>query len=328
MFILTTVILFEIIILVHEFGHFFAAKIFSVDVKEFSIGFGPPILKVKKRNVLYCLRAFFFGGFVSFNDEKKYLKVPILKRIIIVLSGPFVNIFFGMLSIFLVFMCQGQFNSMEVDRVLEFCDKIKVGDEVKQINGKNVLCANDFMFELNKISLNEPVNLKVTRNGKIFEVLNVGKIFKTNGRKNRVLGISLKQKKINFINGIEQSFKNSLFFIKIVFSSIFNVFTGSISLKDFSGPVGMVKVVGRAEKEGFLHLMFLFAVLSINIGVFNLFPFFVLDGGQFLFLVFEAIFRKPVNEKIQNIFNVIGFLILILLFVLITIKDFYMIFTT
>lgn len=328
MFVLTTIVLFEIIILVHEFGHFFAAKIFSVEVKEFSIGFGPCILKFKKKNTLYCLRAFFFGGFVSFNDEKKYLKVHILKRIAIVLAGPFVNIFFGMLSIFLVFMVQGQFNSTQVGQVLEFCDGVKVGDEIKKINGKNVLCANDFMFELHKLPLNKPINLTVKRNKKIVEVLNVGKVFKENEKENRVLGISLKQQKINFLSGVEQSFRNSLFFIKVVFSSIVDIFTGSISLKDFSGPVGMVKVVGEAEKQGFLHLMFLFAALSINIGVFNLFPFFVLDGGQFLFLVFEAIFKKQINEKVQIIFNNIGFLILILLFVLITIKDIYMIFVT
>ncbi len=326
MFILTTIILFEIIILVHEFGHFFAAKIFSVDVKEFSIGFGPPILKIRKKNTLYCLRVFFFGGFVSFKDEKKYLKVHILKRIIIVLAGPFVNIFFGMLSIFLVFMFQGQFNSTQVGQVLEFCNEVKVGDEIKKINGKNVLCANDFMFELHKIPLNKPVNLTVKRDGEMVEVSNVGKVFKE--KENRVLGISLKQQKVDFLSGVEQSFKNSLFFIKIVFSSIIDIFTGSISLKDFSGPVGMVKVVGKAEQQGFLHLMFLFAVLSINIGVFNLFPFFVLDGGQLVFLVFEAIFKKPVNEKVQIIFNNIGFFVLILLFVLITIKDIYMIFVT
>ncbi len=328
MFVLTTIILFEIIILVHEFGHFFVAKIFFVEVKEFSIGFGPPILKFKKKNTLYCLRAFFFGGFVSFNDEKKYLKVNILKRMFIVLAGPFFNIFFGMLSIFLVFMVQGQFSSTQVGKVLDFCNEIKVGDEIKKINGKNVLCANDFMFELHKVPLNKPINLTVKRSKEMVEVLNIGKILKENEKENRVLGISLKQQKINLISGVEQSFKNSLFFIKVVFSSFVDIFTGSISLKDFSGPVGMVKVVRKAKKEGFLHLMFLFAALSINIGVFNLFPFFILDGGQFLFLVFEAIFKKQINEKVQIIFNNIGFLILILLFVLITIKDVYMIFVT
>ena len=140
------------------------------------------------------------------------------------------------------------------------------------------------------------------------------------------MGFSLKVKKINFLNCFNETFKNFIFFMKLIFSSIFNFLSGNVSFNEFSGPVGLMRTVGRVEKEGIFSLIFLFSFLSINIGAFNLLPFIILDGGQFLFLVFELIFRRKIKKNIQNILNFSGALILILLFVIISIKDIYMIF--
>ena len=326
MFILNTILIFEIIIIIHELGHFLAARISGVDVKEFSIGFGPCLFRWGKGKTSYCFRIFPLGGFVSFNDDLKFLKEPIFKKIFIVLCGPFINILVGIFSIGFVLLLQGKFNSMEVETKGEFCVKIEVGDEIQKINGKRVSCANDFIYELNKVPLEEQLNLVVRRDGKDVELFDVGQKVETKEGLKRVLGISLKLKRLNFLSFIQQTFSNFSFFIKLIFSSFVKLFTGNLSLKEFSGPVGLTKVVGQAEKQGLCSLIFLFSFITINIGIFNLLPFFVLDGGQLLFLVFEFIFKKKIKKKYLDILNFAGFFVLFFFLIIITIKDVLMLF--
>ena len=325
MFILNTILIFEIIIIIHELGHFVAAKISKVEVKEFSIGFGPCVFRWGK-NKKYSLRLFPLGGFVSFEDDLKYLNKSIFKRMFIVLSGPFFNILLGIFSVAFVLILQGKFNSMVVEKKSEFCNKIEIADEIKKINGKRVFCANDFIYEFNKTPMEKDIDLVVRRKGKDVELFDVGEKIKTKEGTRRVLGVSLKLKKLNCFNFIQQTFSNFLFFIKLIFSSFCKLFTGSLSFKEFSGPVGLTKVVGQAQNQGFCSLVILLAFISINVGIFNLLPLFILDGGQFLFLVFELVFKKKISRKYLDILNFMGFFVLFLFLIIITIKDLYEIF--
>lgn len=325
MFIVNTIILFEVIILTHELGHFLAAKFFKVHVREFAIGFGPTILKWGKGLTKYSLRLFPIGGYVAFKDEEKFSKVPILKRMIIILAGPLVNIFSAMFAIFAILLIQGKYSSLEVESVKSYCTQIKPNDEIIKVNNHKLLGANDFLFELSKIPPNEKVNLTVLRNKEKIEVEDVGQEVKTQEGLKKSIGLNLRVKKLNFLTAITKTFENFLFVLKLIFSSIFNMFTGKASLKDVSGPVGLFKTVGEAEKKGVCAVIFLFALLCVNIGMFNLLPFFALDGGQFLFLVYELIFKRPISKKMQNIFNAIGFTVLILMLVIVTFKDIFLI---
>ncbi len=322
MFIVITIIFFEAIIFVHEFGHFFVAKLFKVFVKEFSIGFGPCIFRRNKNNARFCFRVFPFGGFVDFDDES-FNKLPILKRILIVASGALFNVLSGFLAIALVLVIQGQYNSLEVGGAKENFCCVKVGDEIKMVNGKSVFVANDFLSKVSSFDAYEPINLTVKRNGKQIELFDVGRVVKTPKGERKILGISLKVKKLNFLTFFEQSFKNFLFVLKSIFAMFLKIFNFEVFIKDFSGPVGLANVVGQAGKQGVCSLIFLFAFITVNVGIFNLFPFFALDGGQILFLVVEALFKKPINKNVQLFLNAIGFMVLTAIFVFVTLKDIF-----
>ena len=246
MFVVITIILFEVIIFVHEFGHFFVARFFKLSAKEFSIGFGPLIFKRKKNKMKYCFRAFPVGGFVDFYDED-FLRLSVFKRAAIMLSGPLFNILFGFLAVALVLILQGKYNSLEVGFVKDNYSNVKIGDEIKMVNGKDVIVVNDFLYKLSSIDVNEPINLTVERNKKKIEFFDVGKVVETKNGKKKVLGISLKSKKLNVITFFEQAYNNFLFILKLIFKTFAKIFTGGFSIDCFSGPIGLASVVGKAE---------------------------------------------------------------------------------
>ena len=325
MFVVITIILFEVIIFVHEFGHFFVARFFKLSAKEFSIGFGPLIFKRKKNKMKYCFRAFPVGGFVDFYDED-FLRLSVFKRAAIMLSGPLFNILFGFLAVALVLILQGKYNSLEVGFVKDNYSNVKIGDEIKMVNGKDVIVVNDFLYKLSSIDVNEPINLTVERNKKKIEFFDVGKVVETKNGKKKVLGISLKSKKLNVITFFEQAYNNFLFILKLIFKTFAKIFTGGFSIDCFSGPIGLASVVGKAEKQGLCSLIFLFAVISVNVGIFNLLPLFALDGGQVLFLVYEAVFKRPISRSFQNILNIFGLTFLTVIFIFVTLKDIFSLF--
>lgn len=323
MFILKTFLMFELVVFFHEFGHFLAAKRFGVFVSEFSVGFGPVIFKKNFKKTKFCLRFFLIGGFVRFKDlEFKY--VSFLKKALIVLAGPFFNLLIGLISIAFVLILQGKFNSLEVEKTKSYCVLIKPEDEIKAINQKKVFCVDDFLYELKKVPLKQEVNLTVKRGLKEVELKNVGKILKTNKGEKKSLGISLKIKKLTFLEFFVQTFNNFVFILKTVFSSFLNIFKPKDFFNEISGPIGLFKTVKLAEKGGICALIYLFSFFTINIGIFNLLPFLALDGGQFLSLVLKKIFKPTrINRNFYFILNFLEILILFSLCIFVTIKDFF-----
>ena len=326
MFILKTFLMFELVVFFHEFGHFLAAKRFGVFVSEFSVGFGPVIFRRILKKTKFCLRFFLIGGFINFKDFE-FKKISVLKKGLIILAGPFVNILVGLFSIAFVLVLQGKFNSLEVEKTANHCFLIKPKDEIKAINNKKVFCVDDFLYELKKIPLKEDVNLTIKRDLKEVELKNVGKILKTNEGEKKSLGISLKIKKLNILNFFVQTFNNFAFIFKNVFISFLNIFKFKSFFSEISGPIGLLKTVQKAEKGGICSLIYLFSFFTINVGIFNLLPFLALDGGQFLFLVLEKVFNANwANTNFYFILNFLEILVLILLFVVVTIKDFFFFF--
>ena len=242
---------------------------------------------------------------------------------------------------------QGKYNSTQVDVVTLQGSKIKVGDEIKYVNNNYILDANDLLYEISSLPLNKPINLTVIRNDKELKLLDVGEIIDTSSGPKRTLGITLKVKNLNLLDYFSQVLKSFLSMFKLVLNSIFGLFTGNLTIKDFSGPIGLSRAVGKAGEKGLCSLIVLFAFLSMNVGLFNMIPFLALDGGQFLFLIFlsmnvglfnmipflaldggqflflifEFIFKKPIKKNVQAAANMVGLVILAGLFILITFKD-------
>ena len=321
MLLLFTLVFLEFIVFFHEFGHFLAAKLVCVPVEEFSLGFGPACLTAKSSVTKYSLRVFPIGGYVAFKEDANFLNIRIFKRGLIVLAGPFFNLLLGLVMVAFSLGLQGKYNSTQVGVVTLQGSKIKVGDEIKYVNNNYILDANDLLYEISSLPLNKPINLTVIRNDKELKLLDVGEIIDTSSGPKRTLGITLKVKNLNLLDYFSQVLKSFLSMFKLVLNSIFGLFTGNLTIKDFSGPIGLSRAVGKAGEKGLCSLIVLFAFLSMNVGLFNMIPFLALDGGQFLFLIFEFIFKKPIKKNVQAAANMVGLVILAGLFILITFKD-------
>ncbi len=320
MAVVLTILLFGVVVVFHELGHFITAKINKVKINAFSIGMGPSIFSWGSGETKYFLRALPIGGYVSIDDDN-FEKTPIQKRIAVILAGSLVNIISGFLVISIIVLIQGQFVSTKVKSVNLDQNKIQAGDCIKSINTHHIFGANDLIFELSKIEDDMPVNLTVLRNNEIIELNDVGYFIKDGEKSYRTLGISLDVEQLTFSNFFTTSFNKSVFVTKLVWISICDLVTGKISIDNISGPVGFTKSVSDAKNQGALSVISLFPLLSINIGIFNLLPFPALDGGRFIFLLFELIFRRKIKKSFQNYVNALGILILIFLFIVVAIKD-------
>lgn len=320
MAVILTILLFGVVVILHELGHFVTAKVNKIKINAFSIGMGPKIFSWDKNKTKYFLRAFPIGGYVSI-DDNNFEKAPIQKRIVIILAGSLVNIISGFLIISIIVLIQSQFVSTKVKSAHFEQHKIQVGDYIDSVNNHHVFGANDLVFELSKLDDNTPINITVLRNNEIVELDDVGFLINDGERTHRTLGISLDTEQLTFSKFFETSFNSSIFVTKLVWVSMCDLFTGKISIDNVSGPIGFTKSVSDAKTHGFLSVISLFPLLSINIGIFNLLPFPALDGGRFVFLLIELISKKKINKTIQNCVNTLGILLLIFLFVVIAIKD-------
>ncbi|MDE5853127.1 MAG: site-2 protease family protein [Oscillospiraceae bacterium] len=331
--IILAILFFVITITLHELGHFLIAKLSGIKVNEFAIGMGPKIFSWGKGETKYSLRALPIGGYIAMeeengnsDDKRSFENSPIYKRIFVILSGAIVNIFTGFVIMGIIVGAQGQFVSTEVASIKPNVQQIQVGDKIKKVNGHNISCANDCKFELSRVSENEQINLTVCRNQDIIELNDVGYLVITDSGTYRTLGITLSVKDLNFTDFFDQTFSNSIFYVKMVWVSFCDLVTGKVPLDNLSGPVGVTRTINEAQNNGIFSILSLFSLLSINIGIFNLLPFPALDGGQFIFLIIELIFRRPIKKEIKGIINGVGIILWISLFVFITIKDVFLLF--
>ena len=322
MAIVLTIVLFGVIIVLHEFGHFLTAKLSKIKINAFSIGFGPSLFSFNKGDTKYSIRIFPLGGYVAIDDDE-FDNQAIYKRIAVILAGSLANILSGFLVISIILLSQGGFVSTKVASTTSQQSKLQVGDDIKSINNNQILNSSDISFELSRISDDDPINLTILRNDELLELNDVGYFDEVNGKNSKILGISLNFDRLNFSNFFIQSFNNSIFMVKLTYVSMCDLVTGRASLDSVSGPVGFAKSVSENKNLNILSIVSFFPLLSIYIGLFNLLPFPALDGGRFVFLLIELIFRKKIKKEVQNYINLFGIFILMLLFVITTLKDIF-----
>lgn len=330
------VLILGLIIFVHEFGHFIMAKSNGVYCYEFSLGMGPKLFSFKRKNdeTTYALRLFPIGGYVQMAGEEIEVdeKVPkgkrmqsksVLARLSIVLAGVINNFILGFLLLFLLSIIFGGSETKPyIETVSEeynaYKMNVKEGDLVKKVNNHKVRTVDDVMVELQLIKKGSKITLELENDNKLRTV----EIEPTKVDDGYIYGFGLTTK-VNkgFVNSIKYAAYKFDSIFRTIFKIIANLFTGRLSLDNLSGPVGIYSAVGEYRKLGFSNIMYFTAYISINVGVVNLIPFPAFDGWRALCLIIEKIRKKPVNEKVENIVNTVGFIILIGLIVLITIKD-------
>ena len=435
--ILIGVLLFELIIFIHEFGHFITAKKSGIKVNEFSLGMGPKIFSFGKGETKYSLRLFPIGGYCAMEGEDEQSPEPrafnnakIWKRMIVIIAGAVMNIILGLLLMFVIVVQQDSFSTTTVSSFPPTSytanSGLQVGDEIKEINGYGINTSMDFSYPISTADLrtvkgdtlevykedccNNLYNMAakaVQEQGESIsdETINAlnktlttasGKINAVTDKKsandiyqeyykeiNSLLGIkdyTIEEIKVKetrqrytadilverdgeevMLNDVQfftyttkdddepkmsmdfyveqmdktvgsvisQTFKQTISTCKMVYASLGGLLTGKFGFKDLSGPVGIASAVTEVASEslqtGFLDavnsIIYVMMIITVNLGLFNMLPFPALDGGRFVFLLIEAIRRKPVPRKAEAVVNSIGMALLILLTVVITVSD-------
>lgn len=330
--ILIAVGIFGFLILIHELGHFIAAKWCGVPVRAFSIGMGPAIFKKEHKGTLYSLRIFPIGGYVMLvgedeetDDPDSFTKKPIWKRAIVFFAGAFMNLLFGLIVSAILIVSAPAIASNTVAQFSETATSVETGlqegDTITSINGSPVYISTDISFLLMRAK-DDPVRVGVVRDGEKMILESVQfPVYEEQGLTYAAADFYLYRAEKTPLAVLEQSFFRAVSVTRAVWSSVLDLIKGQVPLSSLSGPVGTTTVIGEAASYGWDSLLFLVLVITINLGIMNLLPFPALDGGKLLFLFIEWIIRRPLPQKFEMVANMVGFALLMLLMVVVAVGD-------
>lgn len=328
-------------IFIHELGHFLSARASGVGVKEFAIGMGPKFFtKVsEKTGIRYSLRALPIGGFVSMvgEDEESaesnaFGNVSVYKRMIIIVAGAFMNIVLGFIIVAGIVLFSGtHFTTNIVGQFTEGSmssqSGLMVGDRIVKVNNTNIHTSYELVYEISNQGYRAP-DLTVIRDGNRIVLENV--IFPIRTEAGATFGTpdfypAAEPK--TFGNTIKNIWYQSVSMVKMIWDMLFDLLGGRYGFEAVSGPVGITEAIGISAKQGPVNLMYLCALLTINLGVVNLLPLPALDGGRFFFLLIEMVHGKPVNKNVEAYIHFIGIILLFALMIIIAMKDIWGLFT-
>lgn len=335
--ILIAILFFGLIVMFHELGHFIFAKLFGVQVNEFSMGMGPTLLKRKKGETKYSLRLFPIGGFVSMEgededseNERAFCNKPVWQRFIIVAAGGIVNLIMGVIIVAVMLCMTDLIGTPEIHSFHEAAvsnQQLQAGDKIKEINGRKVFSEYDIGFLMSRDD-DGVFDFVVERDG---EKVNLDSVkFKTedrNGQFTIVYDFIIKGVEPGFVSVAKNAFLESVSIARVVWVSLLDLVTGQYGLSDLSGPIGTVSIIAdvaqnaAAQQIDWSNLLMIMALIAINIGMFNLFPLPALDGGRLFFMAIEFIFRKPIPRKYEGWVHAVGLVLLLLLMVVISFSD-------
>ena len=335
---LVAILLFGVIIAIHEFGHFFFAKLFKVRVNEFALGMGPAIFKKKIGETQYALRLFPIGGFVSMegedsesDDDRAFNKKKPYQRFIIVAAGAILNLILG---IIVVAVCISMQNLVGT-RVIHSFDEnavssqygLQAGDEIIKINDTHVYSSRGIGFNMVRDTDNK-LNLTVIRDGKKVELKDVQfRQFELDGKMYVEQDFYIIGEEHTFLNVLKNSVLDSASIVQMVRLSLVDLCTGKYGMKDVSGPIGTISAIadstaqGPTAKDKLFTALTLLSYITINVGVFNLLPVPALDGGRLFFIFIEMIRRKPISPKKEGIIHTVGLVLLLLFMLVVSISD-------
>ena len=335
--ILSTIIVLGILVFVHELGHFLLAKRLGVGVLTFSLGFGKKLIGKKIGETQYQIAAVPLGGFVKLIGENPEEEVkeedrhrsfsfqPIWKRILIVSAGPFFNFLlaaalFSSINLFGIPFYPSKLGEVSPGLPAEKAG-LKKGDVILSIDGEEVSRWDD-LSKIIRNSKGKDLLLKGKRNSEIFEIKITPKL---STQKNLfgeeiqtfIIGITptdeIIVQKVGPLEAMGRGLSQTWQGIELTIVSIIKLIQRVIPAKTIGGPILIAQLAGEQARRGLLSLVLFTAILSINLGVINLFPIPILDGGHFLFLGLEAVLRKPISIKKMEIAQQIGLIFIILL---------------
>jgi len=348
---LSAIILLGLIIFVHELGHFLSAKLMGVKVLKFSLGFGPKLISKRYGDTEYLISSIPFGGYVKMlgessgeelQEEEKVFAFnyqPVWKRFIIVFLGPLFNLLFAIVIFVFVFSYGIPVLLPEVGDVLPQSPAERAGlmkgDTVISIDGSQITQWD----EMTNIIHNSPgrsLNLKIKRKSEIITLLVIPEKKRVpdlfgQGKEVGLIGIKPSgktfTKKSDFTESVSNSVSRTWEIAVLTVVSIVKLIQRVIPMNTIGGPILIIQMAGEQASLGILNFFIFMAIININLGVLNLLPIPILDGGHIFFLGIEAIRRKPLEEKFITVAQRIGLAIILLIMVFAIYNDLIRIFT-
>lgn len=327
------IIVFGTIVFFHELGHFLVAKLAGVVVYEFALGFGPRLVHTKKGETVYSIRLLPLGGFVKLAgmDEPEselesigeqhpgnFNNKPLPVRLATIAAGPFMNFVFAavILALYsaLIFIpptIVALVPGLPAEQV-----GLELGDQVVQVNNAPVRDLDQLIGEI-EASAGQELHLTIKRDNQLIDVTVIPEVEDGKG----IIGVSLNAKqKVPFFQAIINGVAQTWLFVKETVLAIVGMFSGSVEPK-LAGPIGIYQMVGVFAAQGIASLMILAAALNINLGLLNLLPIPVLDGGWLVIFIVEALRGRPLKEEHRGIAQLVGLALLLMLMVFATYSD-------
>ncbi len=359
-FIIPFIILITIVVFIHEYGHYYFARRYGVGVTDFSIGFGKEIFGFNDKNGTrwkFCLIP--LGGYVKFfgdrnvfsqaeqeevlkkynkNDQKKlFILKPLYQRVLIVAGGPLANFLLAIFIFSFIFMFVGKdFTPAKIDEISLESPAEKAGlmknDIITSIDGKKVESILEVSMFINTSS-SDTINVTVNRDENEISLLVKPNIIDAtdpfgNSIKKKIIGIKIapttnefNKKKLGPFNAIYYSLKEIWFVCSTTIKFVGSLFQGKGDTSQLGGPIKIAKISGQVFEFGLLAFLSTIAYISISLGLINLFPIPLLDGGHLMFYLFEKILGRPLKQSTQEGFFRIGLFLIISLMVFTTFND-------
>ena len=345
-YILAAILVFGVLIAVHELGHFMAAKACGVRVNEFSIGMGPALWKKQKGETQYSLRLFPVGGFCAMEGEEEDSDDPTAlnnqgfwAKLLIFAAGAAMNFIAGLLIILVLYADAQAFYVPVVAGFADGCplesaDGLQEGDRLLRIDGEKVYVYSDIslLMGLNKTGA---FDLQIERNGEVITLrdftMERREYTDQNGKAYTGYGLYFGAEEATLGRKLSYSWNNAMDFARLVRLSLQMLVTGQAGVKDLSGPVGIVSTMTQVGEQAATtraaveNIAYLAALIAVNLAVMNLLPLPALDGGKIFFLVIIAVsmqlFKKQIPAKYENYIHFAGLILLLALMAVITFSD-------
>lgn len=335
LYILLAIVILGVIIVCHEFGHFIVGRLCGIGVVEFSVGFGPKILGWKHKGTQFSLRAIPLGGFCKFVGEDENNSAPdamnnasVWKRILTVFAGPAMNFVLAFLT-GIVVLCM--FSTADVyPEIRQVVDAsaaqeagLLPGDEITAVNGEAIAHnASGTQALREAVQTGETIALTVSRGGETLSIdVSPKAIQAEDGAQAYQLGVTFATRNYGFFEAIPASGKMMVGVTEQLFTTLKNLIFHGTGADEMTGTVGTVVVISEVVQRDSSMIWDIIFLISLNLGIMNLLPIPALDGGRLVFLIVEAIRRKPVPPEKEGMVHLIGFALILILFVVLTWHD-------
>ncbi len=334
--VVTAIIVLAILILVHEIGHFWAARKIGIPVYEFSLGFGKKLYSTRKDGIQYSIRLIPLGGYVrmageeqgDMNNPEGYNNRKPWEKMAVAFSGPFMNFVLAIIIFIFTFSVLGlgyPSDQPVVGEVIKdkpaYVAGLQKNDRILTMNGEGISSWDEFVQSIQENEVGTSMVAEIDRNGLPMTITMISVKDETTG--NPIVGV---YPQIDFVRqgiiesvklGFVQTFQMTIILLK----GLGILLSGGASSSDLAGPVGITSMVGQAARGGMVYLLSFTAFLSINLGVINLLPIPALDGSRIVFAVVEKIRRKPLDPEKEGFIHWLGFMFLVMIIIFATYND-------